>query len=96
MKWNKLSKFKIKRILRYFADELTLAQTAKQLHLNRRTTDGYYQKFQEQIASFEEQNLKYEFERPKKDLKNNWDKFGKIDPLWAILTHPSKRATSGV
>ena len=58
MKWSKLSKFKIKRILRCFADELTSTQAAKQLYLNRHTTDGYYQKFREQIAAYEEQNLK--------------------------------------
>ncbi len=24
-------------------------------------------------------------------LQNTWDGFGKIDPLWAILTQPDKR-----
>jgi 2-polyprenyl-3-methyl-5-hydroxy-6-metoxy-1,4-benzoquinol methylase len=24
-------------------------------------------------------------------LQVNWDKFGKVDPLWAILTNPEKR-----
>lgn len=26
-----------------------------------------------------------------KELKNNWDEFGKQDPLWAILTEPTKK-----
>jgi len=26
-----------------------------------------------------------------KDLKKNWDKFGKTDPYWAILTDPDKK-----
>jgi len=26
-----------------------------------------------------------------KDLQENWDKFGKIDPLWSILTDPHKK-----
>lgn len=26
-----------------------------------------------------------------KDLQKNWDKFGKTDPLWAILTHSDKK-----
>ena len=25
------------------------------------------------------------------ELQENWDQFGKTDPLWAILTHPAKR-----
>ena len=58
MKYAKLSTFKIKKILRCFADELTSVQAAKQLRLNRHTTDGYYQHFREQIASHQEQNLK--------------------------------------
>ncbi len=26
-----------------------------------------------------------------KDLQRNWDEFGRIDPLWAIITHPDKK-----
>ena len=58
MKYSKLSTFKIKKILRCFADELTAVQTAKQLRLHRHTCDRYYQIFRERIAEYQEQNLK--------------------------------------
>jgi transposase len=58
MKYAKLSTFKIKKILRCFSNELTSVQAAKQLSLNRHTTDSYYQYFREQIAEHQEQNLK--------------------------------------
>lgn len=58
MKYAKLSTFKIKKILRCFSDELTSVQASKQLRLNRHTTDSYYWYFREQIAAFQEQNLK--------------------------------------
>jgi len=58
MKYAKLSTFKIKKILRCFSDELTSVQAAKQLSLNRHTTDNYYQYFREQIAAHQEQHFK--------------------------------------
>ena len=54
MKYSKLSNFKIKKILRCFADELTAVQTAKQLDLNRNTTDRYFSIFREKIAEYQE------------------------------------------
>ena len=54
MKYSKLSTFKIKKILHGFCLELTSVQTAKQLGLNRKTTDYYYNKFREKIADYQE------------------------------------------
>ena len=42
MKYSKLSKFKIKKILQCFCNELTSVQASKQLGFNRNTTDRYY------------------------------------------------------
>ena len=40
----------------------------------------------ENLINFEPvQNMKLKY------LKEKWDKFGKIDPLWAILTNPRKK-----
>ena len=55
MKYSKLSKFKIKKILKGFCLELTSVQTAKQLGLNRKTTDYYYNKFREKISAYQEE-----------------------------------------
>lgn len=54
MKYSKLSTFKIKKILHSFCLELTSVQTAKQLCLNRKTADYYYNKFREKIAEYQE------------------------------------------
>ena len=58
MKWSKISNFKIKKILRSFAAELTSTQASKQLGFNRHTTDHYYQYFREQLALYEEAHFK--------------------------------------
>lgn len=54
MKYSKLSDLKLKKILRCFCNELTSVQTAKQLGLNRKTTDHYYNSFREKIAVYQE------------------------------------------
>ena len=59
MKYSKLSTFKIKKILHSFCLELTAVQTAKQLELNRKTVDYYYNRFRVKIAGYQEsQNIK--------------------------------------
>jgi len=58
MKYSKLSNFKIKKILQCFCNELTSIQTAKQLRLNRKTTDRYYTIFRGKIAKYQEEQKK--------------------------------------
>jgi len=52
MKYSKLSEYKIKKVLRCFADELTASQAAKQVELNRHTCNRLYQVFREDIALY--------------------------------------------
>src|SRR3989338_631465 len=54
MKYSKLSTFKIKKILHSFCLELTAVQTAKQLGLNRKTVDDYYNRFRAKIVEYQE------------------------------------------
>ena len=58
MKYSKLSNYQIKKILRCFSLELTGTQTAKQLDLNRKTVDRYYQIFRKKIAKHQEKHLR--------------------------------------
>lgn len=58
MKYSKLSDYKIKKILRCFCLELTAFQTAKQLSFNRHTIERYYTIFREEIAKYEERQIK--------------------------------------
>lgn len=60
MKYSKLSDYKIKKILQSFCLELTALQTSKQLGLNRKTVDSYYNHFREKIVDYQErQQLKF-------------------------------------
>ncbi len=54
IKYSKLSDYQIKKTLYNFSLELTLVQTAKQLHLNRHTVDKYYTYFREKIVNYQE------------------------------------------
>ena len=58
MKYSKISRYQIKKILQSFCLELTAVQTARQLHLNRHTVDRYYQFFREKIAAYEEAHIR--------------------------------------
>jgi len=58
IKYAKISEKLIKKILKYFCLELTAVQTAKLLNLNRRTIDRYYKIFREEIAKYQEDNLR--------------------------------------
>lgn len=58
MKYSKLSDYKIIKILASFSNELTAVQAARLLKLNRHTIDRYYRLFREQIAEYQERNLK--------------------------------------
>jgi len=46
---SKLSKFKIKKILKLFCEDIIATKTAKILDLNRKTVDRYYSLFREKI-----------------------------------------------
>jgi transposase len=58
MKYSKLSRYQIKKILHSFCLELTAVQTSKQLNLNRHTIDRYYQIFRERIAVYEQDQMR--------------------------------------
>jgi len=58
MKYSKLSIYRIKKILKCFANELTATQTAKILRMHRNTVDRFFQIFRESIAEHQEQNLR--------------------------------------
>jgi len=58
MKYCKLSDYQIKKLLYIFSLELTSVQTSRQLKLNRHTVDRYYKIFRENIAAYEEENLR--------------------------------------
>jgi len=61
MKYSKLSDFKIKKILRAFCLELTAVQASKQLGLNRKTVDNYYNKLRQKIIEYQEkQQIKFQ------------------------------------
>lgn len=54
MKYSKLSNYKIKRLIRCFAEELTATQTAKMEGVNRNTVDRFFTLFREAIVAYQE------------------------------------------
>ncbi len=54
VKYSKLSRYRIKKLLHCFSDELTSVQAAKQTGVNRNTADRYYTIFRERIAAHQE------------------------------------------
>ena len=55
MKYSKLSKIKVHRILRCFCDELTSVQTAKVCHINRHTVDHHFDLCRRAITDYQEE-----------------------------------------
>jgi transposase len=51
---NKISKYRLKKILHCFCDDLTATQTSKQLHISRVTVNRWYHRFRVVIASLED------------------------------------------
>ena len=49
LKYSKLSNYQIRKVIEYFALELTAVQTSKHLKLNRKTVDRIYQTIREKI-----------------------------------------------
>ena len=65
MKFERLSRYKIKKIIECFAEDLTATSASKILRLNRKTVNRYYNEFRQRILekSLEEQKLEFgEFE----------------------------------
>jgi transposase-like protein len=50
LKYSKISKYKIRKILKCFSEDLPAVKTASLLRLNRKTIDRYYNLFREKIA----------------------------------------------
>jgi transposase len=50
LKYSKISKYKVKKILWFFSEDIPAVKTASLLRLNRKTIDRYYNIFREQIA----------------------------------------------
>lgn len=50
LKYNKISMYKIKKILKCFSEDLPAVKTAGLLNLNRKTIDRYYNMFREKIV----------------------------------------------
>ncbi|QQR54108.1 IS1595 family transposase [bacterium] len=51
-KYSKISRYKIKKILKLFSQDLPATKTAKILGLNRKTVDRYYGIFRQQILNY--------------------------------------------
>lgn len=49
LKYSKISKYKIKKILKYFVEDYTSTETSKFVKLSRNTVDKYYKLFREII-----------------------------------------------
>ena len=49
MKYQRLSRFKIKRIILCFSEDITASSASKILHINRNTINAYYNEIREKI-----------------------------------------------
>ncbi|MBQ3944829.1 MAG: hypothetical protein II670_04370 [Alphaproteobacteria bacterium] len=49
MKYRRLSKYKVKKIMMYFCEALTASTTAKILRINRNTINAYFNEFRVKI-----------------------------------------------
>nr|WP_298657140.1 IS1595 family transposase [uncultured Flavobacterium sp.] len=58
---NKLSKYKQKKIIHCFSNELTATQTAKLLGINRNTINRYYTQFRHRIVAHQQEENKLLF-----------------------------------
>jgi transposase-like protein len=50
MKYSRLSKYKIKKIIECFGEDITATFAAKILGLNRKTINRYYNEFREKVS----------------------------------------------
>ena len=49
MRYSRLSRYKIKKIIEYFSEDITASSAAKILKLNRKTVNSYYNEFRRLI-----------------------------------------------
>ena len=49
MRYSRLSRYKIKKIIKYFSEDITASSAAKTLELNRKTINNYYNEFRRLI-----------------------------------------------
>jgi len=61
MKYNRLSKYKIKKIIECFSEDITATSASKILKINRNTINSYYNEFRKKI-------LEYSLKEHKKEL----------------------------
>ena len=52
MKYHRLSRYKIKRIILCFTEDITASSASKILHTNRNTTKAYYNEIREKILQY--------------------------------------------
>ena len=52
MKHHRLSRYKIKRIILYFAEDTTASSASKILPINRNTINAYYNEIREKILQY--------------------------------------------
>ena len=61
MRYSRLSRYKIKKIIEYFSEDITASSPAKILKLNRKTINNYYNEFRRLI-------LEHSLREQKKEL----------------------------
>jgi len=59
MKYRRLSKFKIKKILKCFCEDIAATQTAKILGINRNTINNYFEELRQKIFVFTNKKQKF-------------------------------------
>jgi len=59
MKYRRLSKFKIKKILKCFCEDIAATQTAKILGVNRNTINNYFEELRQKIFVFTNKKQKF-------------------------------------
>ena len=52
MKYSRLSRYKINKIIEYFSEDITATSAAKILRLNRKTINSYYNEFRNKILEY--------------------------------------------
>ena len=52
MKYHRLSRYKIRKIILCFTEDITASSASKILHINRNTTNAYYNEIREKILQY--------------------------------------------
>ncbi len=58
LKYNRISKYKIKKIMRYFCVDITATQTSKLIGISRKTVNRYYNSFRSKIYNHQIEEFK--------------------------------------